>query len=111
MVALPEKYVYGWLFGINSGSDALQEYQYKCFEVLYDYFHGTIGQRHNVLAKKAENEKELRDLEKEFKQDQRYQRMEDLRGAIARSGIELKELDRRLVDSQLSLFNQQLNNN
>ena len=106
MVALPEKYVYGWLFSINSRSGALAEYQEKCYELLYDYFHGTIGQRHSILSRKAQDEQELHELESKLKDDTRFVRVQELRGAIVRSGIELKRLDERLISKQLSLFNQ-----
>jgi hypothetical protein len=105
MVALPEKYIYGWLFSIKSESQPLQEYQMKCYELLYEYFHGTIGRRHAILSQKAQNEAEMHELENVLRDDKRYVRVQELKGAIARSGIELKELDKLLVDSQLSLFN------
>ncbi|MBA7558316.1 hypothetical protein ES705_51115 [subsurface metagenome] len=106
MIALPEKYVYGWLFSISSGSGALQEYQMKCYELLYDYFHGTISQRHSVLTQKACDEQELHKLENDLKDDEKFKRYQELRGSIARSGIELKQLDKKLVDTQLDIFNE-----
>jgi hypothetical protein len=109
MVALPEKYVYGWLFGIRSGSGALQEYQYQCFEVLYDYFHGSIGERSTTLIQKAQDELELAQLEADLKALPDFRRFEELKGSIARSGKTLKELDRKFVDTQLTIFINQTN--
>ncbi|MBA7568852.1 hypothetical protein ES708_10588 [subsurface metagenome] len=101
MVALPEKYVYGWLFSISSGSGALQEYQMKCYELLYDYFHGTISQRHSILSQKVCDEQELHELEAQLKEDKRFTRMQELHGSIARSGIELKHLTKRVFFSAM----------
>jgi len=105
MVALPEKYVYGWLFSINSESQALREYQMKCYELLFNYFHGTIGERCNVLSRKADYERELQRLDTELRDDQRYLKAMDLKGAILRTGKELKKLDEQFIQTQLSLFN------
>lgn len=104
MVALPEKYVYGWLFSIQSGSDALQNYKLKCYEVLYDYFHGSIGARSVTLIQKATDEQELAELEETLKVNTDFKRYNELKGRIARSGIVLKQLDKNFVDSQLSMF-------
>ena len=42
MICLPEKYIYGWLFSLRSKSEALKQYQMKCYEVLFNYFNGAI---------------------------------------------------------------------
>jgi hypothetical protein len=106
MVALPEKYVYGWLFGIRSNSDACLEYQFKCFEILFEYFHGAIGIRSTTLLQKAQDEFELNQLVAELKQQETFRRYQNLKGSILRSGKALKELDKKFVDTQLRIFNQ-----
>ena len=53
---LPEFYVYGWIFSIQSKSEELQEYKWKCYEVLYNYFHGAITGRKPILDRKAKAE-------------------------------------------------------
>jgi hypothetical protein len=104
MVALPEKYVYGWLFSVQSGSDAFQNYKKECYEVLYEYFHGSIGVRSTTLIQKAQDELELAKIEAELKALPDFRRFEELKGSIARSGKVLKQLDRKFVDSQLTIF-------
>jgi hypothetical protein len=59
MVSLPEKWVYGWLINIQSSSPELQEYKKLCYEVLNDYFHGTITGRKELLSIKAKAQVEI----------------------------------------------------
>lgn len=35
MVCLPESYIYGWIFSLNSKSEELKLYKLKCHDVLY----------------------------------------------------------------------------
>lgn len=42
MICLPEKYVYGWLFSLRSDSIELKSYKMKCYDVLYNHFHGAL---------------------------------------------------------------------
>lgn len=53
MAALPEFYIYGWLFGIQSRKPALQEYKWECYKVLHNYFKNTITQRDEILRIKS----------------------------------------------------------
>ncbi|HAX96207.1 MAG TPA: hypothetical protein DCY35_06780 [Prolixibacteraceae bacterium] len=56
MTCLPEKWVYGWLFSIQSSSPELIEYKKLCYEVLDNYFHGSMNRKELIQAKaKAEN--------------------------------------------------------
>jgi len=74
--------------------------------VLYEYFHGTIGKRHSVLSRKADYEQELHELETQLKTEElRYVRIQELKGAIMRTGLELKKIDQDLISKQLELFN------
>lgn len=80
MACLPEKFIYGWLFSIQSKSPELMQYKRECYEVLFNYFHGTITQRKHILRRKSEIKMEMR------------------------LGKSLKELDAEIVKDQLSLF-------
>jgi hypothetical protein len=51
MACLPEKWIYGWLFSIQSASPGLLEYKKLCYEVLDDYFHGSITRKELITAK------------------------------------------------------------
>lgn len=54
MISLPEFYVYGWIFQIQSSSPELLKYKWECYRVLYNFFHGTITGRKNLLSAKAQ---------------------------------------------------------
>ncbi len=45
MFVLPEKYVYGWLFGIRSDSPALWQFKRKCYDLFFDYFENNNSNR------------------------------------------------------------------
>jgi hypothetical protein len=106
MVALPEKYVYGWLFSINSSSDALQQYKLKCYDVLFDYFQGAVTKRTNELTEKTWAEREADTLRKKLKSDNEdFKRLCELEGKALLHGKKLKQIDREMVDNQLNLFN------
>src|SRR5437899_12441945 len=67
MICLPEYYVYGWLFSIQSESKDLKHYKWKCYEILYNYFHGAITERTSYLKEKTKTEYEIYKLEAELK--------------------------------------------
>ena len=54
MVCLPEFFIYGWIFSIQSQNEDLQTYKLECYRVLYEHFHGTIGGRKDLLKQKAQ---------------------------------------------------------
>jgi prophage antirepressor-like protein len=64
MICLPEKFIYGWLFSINSESEGLLEFKRECYEVLFDHFHGGI--RTEVFKKIAKNSVEIKKLQKQL---------------------------------------------
>ncbi|MGM0530441.1 MAG: phage antirepressor N-terminal domain-containing protein [Bacteroidota bacterium] len=105
-IMLPEKYVYGWLFKINSNIPALHEYKKKCYDILYNHFHGELTKRNDLLRKKAIAESEIQKIEKELKDSsEKYQRLNQLKGEVLRVGKEMKKNDNSVIKKQLSLFN------
>ena len=105
-VALPEQYIYGWLFTINTNTDALYEYKVKCHDVLFQHFRGELTHRNELLRKKARTQDELEQIKQELKQDsEKYQRLNKLHGEILRIGKEMKKSDNAIINNQLKLFN------
>ena len=102
---LPEFYVYGWLMQINSDSPELKQYKWKCYEVLYNYFHGTIAKRISTLTAKSADRVELANLLKEFEESEQGQKIAALKKRITGHGRDLRELDVELSSNQMSLFN------
>jgi hypothetical protein len=59
MASLPEKWIYGWIFQLESKSPELLQYKKLCYEILSDYFHGAITGRKELLSAKARAQIEI----------------------------------------------------
>ena len=103
MVCLPEYLVYGWLFSINSSSTELLNYKRECYRLLYDYFHGTITRRKELLGEKVSVQLERGKLEKILRQNPEFLQFESLKAMEARIGKSLKEVEKDEMDEQLRL--------
>lgn len=107
MLCLPEKYVYGWLFSINSESQDLIEYQRKCYDVLFAHFHGALTGRMTALNEQSEAELEILDLQEKLDQklleSPEYLRIQELKQKKRLLSKTLKDLDTELLSGQLSL--------
>lgn len=62
MTCIPEEFVYGWLFSLRSDSEQLISYKRTCYRLLYKYFHGSIGNRKNILLQKKSVEMRIREI-------------------------------------------------
>jgi hypothetical protein len=106
MVCLPEMFVYGWLFSINSDSPELIEYQLKCYKVLYSHFHGAMTGRMAALTEKTETEIQIHALQEELDaqllDSAAYQSIQALKKKKKGIAQTLKELDNELLTWQLS---------
>ena len=107
MFCLPEKYIYGWLLSVRSDSADLKVYKLKCYDILYDHFHGAMTGRVTTLNEKSETQ--LRMLELQEKLDAKmletdeYKEMQELKNKSKQINKKLKDLDIELVQGQLSL--------
>jgi hypothetical protein len=106
MACLPEYLIYGWLFSIKSESKDLLNYKMECYQILFNYFHGTITRRKKLFEEKAKIQKERSKLELELRSNPDFVKLEDLRAREARIGKELKEMDKGELDEQLGMFNE-----
>jgi hypothetical protein len=104
MASLPEYLIYGWLFSIKSESKELLLYKKECYEVLYNYFHGTITRRKKLFEEKARIQNERNHLELDLRKQDNFIKLEDLRAREARIGKELKEMDTTELHEQLDMF-------
>lgn len=91
MLCLPEKYIYGWIFSINSDKEELIKYKQKCYDLLYEYFHGSITGRKDLLLKRKAIDNDIATLKEEMKeQDEKYKKLKAL------------EANRKLVSQKLN---------
>ena len=76
----------------------------ECYDVLYNYFHGTITRRKKLFEEKAKIQNECGHLEIELRLQDKYIKLEDLHAREARIGKELKGMDIIELNEQLDLF-------
>lgn len=104
MVCLPEFYVYGWIFKIQSESKELEAYQWKCYELLYNYFHGAVSDRYQILKAKTLEEIEIETLKQQLQEKPEYKRLVELENSAKKKSKLLQELDKKAIAEQLSLW-------
>ena len=107
MVCLPEKYVYGWLFGIRSESPELKAYKLECYDMLYEHFHGVMSQRLQVLREKTAAELEVEKWTSELEQTAAYQNLQAAKAKIKGANLRRTQLDQVLSASQTTLFSEE----
>lgn len=104
MVSLPEKRIYGWLMGIQSNAPGLVEYQTKCHDILFDYFHGTITGRKELLSAKAKAQLEMDEVMNTLDPEQalKYDRAKRKLNQVT---AQLREMDGEIIQEEKNLFN------
>lgn len=104
MVCLPEKRIYGWLMSIQSNTPNLVEYKIKCHDILFDYFHGTITGRKELLTQKAKAQLEMDEVMNTLDPDMavKYDRA---RRRLNQVTAQLRELDGEILQEEKNLFN------
>ncbi len=106
MLCLPERFVYGWLFTIKSESQELREFKEKCYDVLYNHFHGALTGRMNALNEQSETDLEILELQEKLDEKMlespEYLRILELKKKKKAIGKTLKDLDTELLTGQLS---------
>lgn len=108
MTSIPEKYVYGWIFTIQTSSPDHLAYKGKCYELLYDYFHGTIGKRTPVLKTKTQAEIQIEKLEAELMSNPAFVELLETKTRVTQINKELRNLDNEVISNQLDLWKQDL---
>lgn len=107
MTCLPEKFIYGWMFSLRSESLDLKKYRVKCYEVLYEFFHGQITYRANALTHKREIRNRKINIRKELKEIDLYKEYLELDKKEKICNKRLSSLDIDLMNQQMDLFNDQ----
>ncbi|MFL9835021.1 phage antirepressor N-terminal domain-containing protein [Chryseobacterium terrae] len=107
MVCLPEKFIYGWICSLQSDSEDLQNYKLECYEVLFNYFHGTITGRKELLKQKVEIDVEISKAENELMQTEAYKTLIKLGKQKQDISKGLKNNDQKATEEIKDLFNYQ----
>lgn len=96
MACLPEEYIYGWLFSINSDSEELIAYQRECIQ----HFYETIKRREELYHQFAKCKMEIAELDNKLKDNEDFQRREAVKMQVARLWKNIKETS----DEEQELF-------
>lgn len=100
---LPEYLIYGWIFSIRSESKELLEYKSECYKVLFDFFHGTITSRRDILRQKIKLQAERMKLEEVLSQNPDFVRLGNVKAGEARLGIALKGIENQEIREQMEI--------
>jgi hypothetical protein len=108
LVCLPEKFIYGWLFSIQSGNPDLLTYKWKVYQLLYDYFQGTITGRKFLLEGKTKKQLRREHIESQLLSDDRFREYISLGIEINQDSKKLRDLDRQIITGQLDLWKHEM---
>jgi hypothetical protein len=103
-ICLPEEFIYGWIFSIDSSSKELQEYKIECYHVLYEHFHGIITRRRELIKQKADTNFKRRTLENILSQNKDFNEYTQLKLCERRLSRKLKEIEHSEMQEELDLF-------
>ena len=104
MACLPEKFIYGWVFGLESKSPELRTFKLECYEVLYNHFHGAFSERKIVLKEKTLRQLRIEEIRKKVEESPEMKELRQLEYQNKLSTSQLKSLDLEFVNNQLSLW-------
>ena len=104
MLCIPEKYVYGWLFSVQSKSPELRTFKLECYDVLYNHFHGAFSERKIVLKEKTLRQLRIEEIRKKVEESPEMKELRQLEYQNKLSTSQLKSLDLEFVNNQLSLW-------
>ena len=106
MQTLPIRYIFGWLFRIDSRNvkedirDSVEKYQKECYDLLFD----TFTKRTSILKEKTNLQIEIDSLESKWKETDEYKKIEELKKQQTSATKQLNNLDKNIVNEQLDLF-------
>lgn len=101
---LPERYIYGFLFVLPDRNGRLTKYKQEIHDLLFDHFHGVLGERRAILRDRKSVDHLIKQLEAELKEDPRQQQLDDLKKKKRQIGNELRSQDNRLAGMQGDIF-------
>ena len=78
MICLPEKYIYGWIAGINPKTDELLAFQKEAYETLYNHFHLKQATRDAALTDRNMVDEKILQLQNKMQTTIEYTQMDEL---------------------------------
>lgn len=106
-ICIPEKYIYGWLFSINSESKELLEFKKECYDLLYKHFHGAIGRRKELLLGQAEVVLKIDELKTKLFKMSDYKELVKLEQQKKAYFKEMSKVDKIVIEQSEIKFEEQ----
>lgn len=103
LTCVPEQYIYGWIFSLKSDSPDLIAYKRTCYELLYNFFHGTILNRKELLLERSATAEQIAKLEEELKEQSLFVKLQDLKLKNKNLNSQLGTMDKEMI-KQPELF-------
>ena len=104
MASLPEKWIYGWIMQLESKSPDLLQYKKLCYEVLNNYFHGSITGRKSLLQQKAKLQIEIDSIFNRMPAEDSLL-LSNSTKKLNRVNVQLRSLDGETIQEERNLFN------
>ena len=103
MTSLPEFFIYGWIFSIQSESVDLQSFKWECYRILYEHFHGSITGRKELLSEKVRLQMEI-DKCMNTMDPEVALRLDQATGKLNKINGQLRSLDQEVMQEEKTLF-------
>lgn len=100
VTCIPENLVYGWLFSVNSDSPDLLEYKKTCYQLLFDHFHGQIGDRKALLEERNNLDSEIYFLNQNLRTLSEFTEWQKKKAKRKSLSTQLNFMDRRVMAQQ-----------
>ncbi|MBN8565220.1 MAG: hypothetical protein J0M25_00610 [Flavobacteriales bacterium] len=94
---ISEKYIYGWIFSINSTSPEFLDFKKECYDLLYNHFHGVIGRRKELLLGKAEVTVKIDELKNKLYQSADYKELLELEAKKKAYTTQMSKVDQMVL--------------
>jgi len=103
MTSLPENSIYGWIFKLESVAEGMEEYQWECYNALYNHFHGTITGRKELLKQKAMAQVEIGEVMNTLTTDNAL-KIDKAKRKLNQVTAQLRALDGETLEEERNLF-------
>lgn len=95
---IPEKYIYGFLFSINSNNPEFIEFKKECYNLLYNHFHGVISRRKELLLGQAEVTIKIDELKTKLYKSVEYKELIELEAKKKLFSKEMSKVDKIVLN-------------
>tara|TARA_R110002050_G_scaffold69507_2_gene150366 strand:- start:37476 stop:38024 length:549 start_codon:yes stop_codon:yes gene_type:complete len=105
VTCIPEHLVYGWLFSVNSDSPELLDYKKTCYKLLFDHFHGQIGDRKKLLEERNLLDGEIYHLTQNLRTLEEFNEWQKKKSQRKSLSTQLNFMDRKIAFEQSPQLN------